>query len=206
MTLYERAVAQLQSNLPMLLAAGLAGFTWWLIQASPKDVAKPRPARVPSQADYQLNKATIARFDSQGRLQAVIDGEAMSHYPVNDELRIDRMVLSARDLKGQGLHASAREGYANGLAKEVVIQGGAKAIATPAPGQAKSGGVKQGPVRLMGERFHINTETQVLTSEQPVTMVHSAGEIRAQGLKYDQTRGVTELKGRVVGHYSDAQP
>lgn len=205
MTLFERAVGQLQSNLPMLLAAGLAGFTWWLIQASPKDVAQPRPARVPSQADYQLNKATIARFDSQGRLQAVIDGELMSHYPVNDELRIDRMVLSARDLKGQGLHASAREGYANGLAKEVIIRGGAKAIATPAPGKPAAG-IKQGPMRLTGELFHINTETHVLTSDQPVKLVHSAGEIRAQGLRYDQTKGVTELKGRVVGHYSEGQP
>lgn len=205
MTLFERAVAQFQSNLPMILAAGLAGFTWWLIQASPKEVAQPRPARVPSQADYQLSKATIARFDSVGRLQAVIDGESMSHYPVNDELRIDRMVLSARDLKGQGLHASAREGFASGLAKEVVIRGGARAVATPAQGKPASG-IKQGPVRLTGEMFHINTETHVLTSSQPVTLVHSAGEIRAQGMRYDQTKGVTELKGRVVGHYSEVQP
>lgn len=204
MTLFERAVAQLQSNLPMLLAAGMAGFTWWLIQASPKEVAQPRPARVPTQADYQLAKATIARFDQNGRLQAVIDGESMSHYPVNDELRIDRMVLSARDLKGQGLHASAREGYANGMAKEVIIRGGAKAVATPAPGAHRSG-LKQGPVRLMGETFHINTETHVLSSDQPVTLIHSAGEIRAQGLRHDQSKSVTELKGRVVGHYDDVQ-
>lgn len=200
MTLFERAVAQFQVNLPLLLAAGLAGFSWWLVQSTPKEVTQPRPARVSTQADYELFGATVAHFDDQGRLQAVIDGEAMRHYPVNDEIKIDRMVLSARDPKGQGLHAVANAGYANQMAREVLISGGAKIVATPAP---STSGSKTGTIRLLGESFHINTQTHVLMTDQPVTVLSDVSKIDAQGLRHDQRTGVTELKGRVLGEYSE---
>lgn len=203
MTLFERAVAQFQVNLPLLLAAGLAGFSWWLVQSTPKDAVQPRPARVSTQADYELFGATIAHFDGEGRLQAVIDGEAIRHFPVNDELKIDRMVLSARGLTGQGIHAVANAGYANQLTNEVVISGGAKIVATPPPDQKVQ---KQGPVRLTGEVFQINTKSHVLASDKPVTVLSDFAQIDAQGIRYDQILGVTELKGRVVGRYSETKP
>ena len=201
MTLFERAVAGLQANLPMLLAAGLAGFTWWLIQATPKDDGPARPARVASTPDYVLTEATVARFDAQGRLQGVVDGQAIRHYPGDDKLQIDQMVLSARDEKGQGLHAVAREGLANGQAEVVVIRGGANVVATPASGAVSGGRALRGPVRLHGEEFKVDSRAHVLTSDQPVTMVHDSGEIRGTALRYEQLTGITLLQGRVVGHY-----
>lgn len=201
MTLFERAVAQLQANLPMLLAAGLAGFTWWLIQASPKDEGPPRPTRVSTHPDYELSEATVARFDPQGRLQAVVDGQSIRHYPVEDELRIDAMVLSARDEKGQALHAVAREGQANGRAEVVVIKGGAKVVATPASSPIVGGKALRGPVRLNGEVFRVDTQAHVLTSDQPVTLQHESGEVRGDQLRYEQLTGITELQGRVRGFY-----
>lgn len=202
MTLFERAVAGFQANLPMLLAAGLAGFTWWLIQATPKDDGPARPARVASTPDYVLTEATVARFDAKGRLQGVVDGQSIRHYPGDDQLQIDQMVLSARDDKGQGLHAVAREGLANGQAEVVVIRGGAKVVATPASGAMAGGRTMRGPVRMHGESFQIDSKTHVLTSDQPVTVVHDSGEIDATALRYEQLTGITQLQGRVVGHYN----
>lgn len=202
MTLFERAVAGFQANLPMLLAAGLAGFTWWLIQATPKDDGPARPARVASTPDYVLTEATVARFDAKGRLQGVVDGQSIRHYPGDDQLQIDQMVLSARDEKGQGLHAEAREGLANGQAEVVVIRGGAKVVATPASGAMAGGRALRGPVRMHGESFQIDSKTHVLTSDQPVTVVHDSGEIDATALRYEQQTGITQLQGRVVGHYN----
>ncbi len=204
MTLFERAVAQLQANVPMLLAAGLAGFTWWLIQASPKDEGPPRPTRVSTRPDYELSEATVARFDPQGRLQAVVDGQAIRHYPADDELQIDAMVLSARDEKGQALHAVAREGQANGRAEVVVIKGGAKVVATPASNPIVGGKALRGPVRLSGEIFRVDTQAHVLTSDQPVTVQHESGEVRGDQLRYEQLTGITELQGRVKGFYEGA--
>lgn len=204
MTLFERAVAQLQANVPMLLAAGLAGFTWWLIQASPKDEGPPRPTRVSSRPDYELNEATVARFDPQGRLQAVVDGQAIRHYPVEDELQIDAMVLSARDEKGQALHAVAREGQANGRAEVVVIRGGAKVVVTPASSPVAGAKALRGPARLSGEVFRVDTQAHVLTSDQPVTVQHESGEIHGDQLRYEQLTGITEVQGRVKGFYHGA--
>ncbi len=202
MTLFERAVAGFQANLPMLLAAGLAGFTWWLIQATPKDEGPARRARAASTPDYVLTEATVARFDAKGRLQGVVDGQSIRHYPGDDQLQIDQMVLSARDEKGQGLHAVAREGLANGQAEVVVIRGGAKVVATPASGAMAGGRTMRGPVRMHGESFQIDAKTHVLTSDQPVTVVHDSGEIDATAMRYEQLTGITQLQGRVVGHYN----
>ena len=202
MTFFQRLVAQLQAGLPMLLAAGMAGFTWWLIQASPKDEGPARPAHVSSNPDYVLSEAHIARFDPQGRLQAVIDGRAIRHYPAQDELQIDQLVLSARDEKGQGLHAVARQGLANGQAEIVTILGGAKVVATPASAPLPGGKPVQGPVRLSGEVFKVDTRAHVLTSDQPVTLQNDNGEIHAQALRHEQLTGITQLDGRVTGHYA----
>ncbi|MGE5452026.1 MAG: LPS export ABC transporter periplasmic protein LptC [Acidobacteriota bacterium] len=204
MTLFQRIVAQIQANLPMLLAAGLAAFTWWLIQASPKDAGPARASRVSTRPDYELNEATVARFDPQGRLQAVVDGQAIRHYPVEDELQIDAMVLSARDEKGQALHAVAREGQANGRAEVLVIRGGAKVVATPASSAVVGGRAVRGPVRLSGEVFKVDSRAHVLTSDQPVTVQHESGEVRADRLRYEQVTGITELEGRVRGFYRGA--
>ncbi|HET8693288.1 MAG TPA: LPS export ABC transporter periplasmic protein LptC [Aquabacterium sp.] len=201
MTLFERAVYQFQANLPMLLAAGLAGFTWWLIQASPKDTGPAQPTPASTRPDYVLNGATVARFDPQGHLVGVIDGQSIRHYSADDRLQIDDMVLSARDAQGQGLHAVAREGEANGKAEVVVIRGGAKVVATPASGARTADKGLQGPVRLTGEIFRLDSHAHVLTSDQPVTVENNSARVHADALRYEQLSGVTELKGHVTGVY-----
>ncbi|HET8871261.1 MAG TPA: LPS export ABC transporter periplasmic protein LptC, partial [Aquabacterium sp.] len=176
MTLFERAVYQFQANLPMLLAAGLAGFTWWLIQASPKDSGPAKAQPLSTRPDYILSDAVVARFDAQGRLEGVVNGQAIRHYPAEDRLQIDQMVLSARDEKGQGLHAVARQGEANGQAEVVVIRGGAKVVATPASNATPAGRAPVGPVTMTGEVFRLDNRADLLTSDQPVTLLNSSGQ------------------------------
>ena len=53
---------------------------------------------------------------------------------------------------------------------------------------------------MHGESFQIDSKTHVLTSDQPVTVVHDSGEIDATALRYEQQTGITQLQGRVVGH------
>jgi lipopolysaccharide export system protein LptC len=59
-------------------------------------------------------------------------------------------------------------------------------------------------LRLNGETFNLDTRKHVLVSDQPVTMVHDSGEIHAEALRYDQTTGIADLKGRVTGFYHPA--
>lgn len=193
--LLERA----QASLPLLAAAGLAGFTWWLVQSSPKADSGARPALAASVPDFELNKARVARFDAQGRIEAVLDGETMRHYPDTDRLQIEQLTLSARDDKGLGLRAASLHGEADRKAEVVTLSGGAQVTALPAtdPGT----GLRAAPAHFSGEGLRIDTRTRVVTSDQPVRLQQQGSEVRAQNLRYDDRTGVTELGGRVHGQY-----
>ncbi|KGM40383.1 hypothetical protein JY96_11035 [Aquabacterium sp. NJ1] len=193
--LLERA----QAALPLLAAAGLAGFTWWLVQSSPKEGSAARPALAASVPDFELNQARVARFDAQGRIEAVLDGQTMRHYPDTDRLQIDQLTLSARDDKGLGLRAVSQRGEADRKAEVVTLSGGAKVTALPAtdPGT----GLRAAPAHFTGEGLRIDTRTRVVSSDQPVLLQQQGSEVRAQNMRYDDRTGITDLGGRVRGQY-----
>lgn len=195
-----------QATLPLLAVASLAGFSWWLVQSSPHDSGPSAPRRASSAPDYELHSARVVRVDPQGRLEAVLDGQVMRHYPDTDRLQIDQVVLTARDAKGQGLRAIAQQGEADQRAEVVTLRGGAQVVATPplaADGdKAVAGsGLRGGPVRFTGEGLRIDTLGRTVTSEQPVRISQDHSQIDAQSLRYTEQTGVTELGGRVRGHY-----
>lgn len=189
-----------QALLPLIAAAGLAGFTWWLVESSPHDGGPSRAAVASSAPDYELRKARVARVDAQGRLSAVLDGQAMRHYTDTDRLQIDQLVLSARDEKGQGLHAVANEGEANRNAEVLTLRGGARVIALPAASD-QGVGLRGGPVRFAGEGLRIDMRTRVVSSTEPVRLTQDHSQIEGQSITYNDRTGVAELGGRVHGHY-----
>lgn len=188
-----------QATLPLLAAAGLAGFTWWLVQSSPKEGGASRPALASSTPDFVLDKARVARFDAQGRIEAVLDGDTMRHYPDSDRLQIDKPALSARDEKGQGLRAISALGEADRKAEVVTLSGGAHVTAFPAsePGT----GLRAAPAHFTGEGLRIDTRTRVVTSDHPVLLQQEGSEVRAQTMRYDDRTGIADLSGRVRGQY-----
>lgn len=190
---------QAQATLPMLAVAGLAGFTWWLVQSSPKEGGAAAPTMASSTPDFELGSARVARFDATGRIEAVLDGDAMRHYPDSDRLQIDKLTLSARDAKGQGLQAVSNQGEADRQAEVVTLTGGARIVALPAaePGT----GLRAGPATFTGEGLRIDTRTRVVTSNDPVLLEQQGSQVRAQNLRYDNHTGITELGGRVHGRY-----
>ncbi|HYR26727.1 MAG TPA: LPS export ABC transporter periplasmic protein LptC, partial [Aquabacterium sp.] len=116
-----------QAALPLLGAAALAGVTWWLVQSASEDTGPASAAKVSSAPDYELQQARIVRVDAQGRLEAVLDGQRIRHYPATDQLHVDTLALSARDAQGQGLQATAHEGVADQRAEVVTLQGDVRA-------------------------------------------------------------------------------
>ena len=57
-------LARLQSALPVVVAAGLAGFSWWLVSSSPGPRQTAPAAKADDRPDYILSRARIARFDA----------------------------------------------------------------------------------------------------------------------------------------------
>jgi lipopolysaccharide export system protein LptC len=184
-----------------LAAAGLAGFTWWLVQSSPRDSGPARAATASSAPDYTLAKARVARIDPAGHLEAILDGQSMRHYPDTDRLLIDDLVLSARDKNGQGLHAVAAQGEADRQADVVTLRGGAHVVGLPNAAADAGTGLRSGPINFVGEGLRVDTRSRVLTSDHPVDLTQDQTHVHGQTLRYDDSTGVTEMGGRVVGRY-----
>lgn len=191
-----------RSAVPMVMLSGMAGFTWWLVQSAPT-LQGARPAALASSSpDYELQKARIERYSPDGRLIAILDGQAMRHYADGDRLEIDAVQLSARDAKGQHVQGVARQGEANGSQDTVVLHGGARVVATPASGAVVKGQpMDQSPVVIEGELLRFNTTERVVSSELPVKITHAQGQILGGNLRYEEGSRVGELGNRVHGRY-----
>jgi lipopolysaccharide export system protein LptC len=193
---------KLQASLPLLAAAGLAGFTWWLVQSSPRDGGPARTPKVLSEPDYVLERARVARFDASGRIVAVVDGDRMAHLPDRDVLLIDQVQLSVRDARGRGLIAQARHGEADPQAHQVWLQGQARVTAWPELGAGVAGSGLPAPLRFDGEELKVDTARRNLVSTRPVKFIRADSHIDGSALRYDHASGVTELDGRVHGAFS----
>jgi lipopolysaccharide export system protein LptC len=209
-------LARAQSAAPLMLAAVLAGFTWWLVVSSP-DVADGRRPPEPDRGtpDYELAHARLARFDAKGRLEAVIDGDRMRHYPLTQTVQIDAMQLALRHPDGRRVLAQAREGEwseGKGLASlvgeaDVRLADVGAVLPASAGSEAADGGNERkgheslgaGVTQILGERLDLDTRARVLTSEQPVTVLREGSAVRAQTLRHDEPAGLTDLGGRVHG-------
>ncbi len=197
-------LARAQAAAPLVLAGLLAGFTWWLVVSSPH--TEEARATLPDQGtpDYELAHARLARFDAQGRLEAVVDGERMRHYQVTQAVQIDAMQLAMRNPDGRRLLAQAREGEWNdslglasltGEADVRLADVGAVLPLRVDPNASEGAGV----TRILGERLELDTRVRVLTSRQPVTVLREGSVVKAQTLRHDEPAGITELGGRVRG-------
>jgi lipopolysaccharide export system protein LptC len=190
-----------QAAVPLLAVAGLAGFTWWLVQSSPKVGGATRPTLAASTPDFVLNHARVARFDAQGRIEAVLDGREIRHFPDTDKLEIDQLRLSARDEQGQGLQAAALLGVADHRAEWVTLSGQARVVAMPNAATAAQAGLRDRPVHFLSERVRIDTRSRVVSADVPVTLQQVGSVVHAQSLHYDDRTGIADLGGRVRGHY-----
>jgi len=213
-------LARLQSALPLVVAAGLAGFSWWLVSSSPAPRQAAAAAKADDRPDYILSRARLARFDADGRLEAVLDGDTMRHRPVSNTMDIDAMVLSARHADGRSVHATAQRGEWVEPTGVVTLSGGADVRLMPAltpaptPGEASTAGTLQGDAgtglragttRIVGEGLRLDTHARVLSSTLPVTVTRDRSEVRGQTLRHDDMAGLTLLGGRVHGRL-EGQP
>ena len=186
-------VTGLTSAWPVLVLLGLAGFTWWLVQSSPK-LESAKVARVgDDRPDYILSHARLARFDENGRLEAVVDGNTMRHHPLSGVLDIDSVVMSGHHEDGIQVHGLAQQGHWQERDEVLVLEGAADVVITP-----KSGDPEE-VTRVTGERLRIDTRKRTLDSAQPVHLSQAHRQIQAQSLHHDDIAQLTLLGGRLYG-------
>lgn len=192
-------LSRLQSLAPLVVAAALAGFTWWLVASSPESEQAARPMADPAVPDYELAQARLARFDANGRIEAVLDGDRMRHYPATQSLQVDAMQMAARHVDGRRLQAQAEQGEWQEGSGVVTLTGGADVRMLPAAAASGAASEPAGTTRVRGEQLKLDTRARVVSSQQPVWLTRDRSEVRAQSLRHDEAAGLTDLGGRVVG-------
>jgi lipopolysaccharide export system protein LptC len=186
---YRRALDTLSAYLPLLLMAGLAMGTWWLVKNTPSaEVARvARPPR--HEPDYAMSEFMVRRFAANGTMRAQIEGDRMRHFPDTDTLEIDNPRIHAYGDDGRVTVATARQALSNRDGSEVQLSGGAHVVRQATPTQAA--------IEFRGEFLHYFQNTERVRSHLPVTVTQAGTEVRADSMAYDNLAGVLDFKGRL---------
>lgn len=185
----DRLRMALGTYLPLLMMVALALATWWLVKISPPAPEQRKPSAVRHDADYQLARFSMQRFDANGRLAVLIEGEQLRHYPDTDELEIDTVRITATAPDGRVTRATARHAVAAGDGSEARLEGDAR-IVSQGPGD-------EPPVEIEGQRLLAQLQQRVFSTDQPVRVRQGASEFSAAALRYDDTTRQLVLTGRL---------
>jgi lipopolysaccharide export system protein LptC len=184
-----RVREMLSSYLPLLLMAGLALATWWLVKNTPVpgDVARETAPR--HEPDYTMRAFSMKRFARQGPLRVQIDGETLRHYPDTDTLEIDNPSIRTFGSDGRLTIASARRAITNADATEVQLVGSAQ-VRSESPSSDE-------PIEMKSEFLHAFLDTERVRSHLPVWVKRGATEVRAEGFEYDNLTSIVQFRGKV---------
>lgn len=164
--------------LPLVLMAGLAAGTWWLVNIAPVPAGAGGPAAPPDTPDYILRDFALRRYLPSGELQGLIEGRVLRHYPADDRHEVDGLTLRTRDAAGQWIVATALRGEADGQGRWVRLNG--QAVVQR---DAAAGGT---PLRVEGEAFEVRVDEGRIRSDTPVRLVQEGLVVHGAGLDYEE--------------------
>ena len=86
---HQRRPALLLVGLGIVLAAG----SFWLVEISNRSSGSTTEQSQRTDPDYFVDNFSYAKLDALGRLEYVIEGLKMTHYPVDNRSEIDKPVV-----------------------------------------------------------------------------------------------------------------
>ena len=188
--------------LPVVLMGLLALGTWWLVRNAPMPQMPRAEVERRHEADYFMRDFSVKNFDAAGRLQSELQGSLARHYPDTDTIDIDAVRMRSQAPDGRVTHATANRALSNGDGTEVQLFGNAvvtrEALALP-------NGQKQPKLEFRGEFLHAWTQTERVSSNQPVTLIRGNDRFTANSMDYDNLEQVLEMRGRVQGTIAPAR-
>ena len=188
--------------LPVVLMGLLALGTWWLVRNAPMPQLPRAEVERRHEADYFMRDFSVKNFDAAGRLQSELQGSLARHYPDTDTIDIDAVRMRSQAPDGRVTHATANRALSNGDGTEVQLFGNAvvtrEALVLP-------NGQKQPKLEFRGEFLHAWTQTERVSSNQPVTLIRGNDRFTANSMDYDNLEQVLEMRGRVQGTIAPAR-
>jgi len=184
----QRLRGMLTTYLPLLMMSALAALTWWLARYSPQASDERPPRVVRHDPDYTAQRATLQRFNAEGRLVAQVEGEQVRHYPDTAEIEVDTVRLATTGPDGRRTQATARQAIAADDSSRYSLQGGARVLSTAADGHN---------VQIDGEHLVVLPKERRVRADKPVTVRQGGSTLVADAMEFDETTQLVTLHGHV---------
>jgi len=184
----ERLRQALLNYLPLAVMVALAVLSWWLVRSSPRPAAAGAPAAVRHEADYQLERFHLQRYDAEGRPTVRLEGDKLRHYPDSDQHEIDAVRLWLTGTDGRQTEATARQAVVDGDGNRVRLAGDV---------QVRSQAGSEPPLWFEGQQLLVLVPERQLRTEQPVRVRQGHSEFTAAALVFDEPQRTLQLQGKL---------
>ncbi|ATA58026.1 LPS export ABC transporter periplasmic protein LptC [Variovorax boronicumulans] len=182
--------------LPIILMAGVALGTYWLVRNAPKLLEPTVKAAPTHEPDYFMRDFVIKNFLPNGDLRSELHGTEGRHYPDTDTIEVDQVRMRSVSPEGLVTRSSANRGLSNSDGSEIQLFGNAIVIREPA---VSASGKATPRLEFRGEFLHAFLDTEKVQSNKPVTLIRGSDQFTGDTLDYDNLSGVANLTGRVRG-------
>ncbi|MCK9517235.1 MAG: LPS export ABC transporter periplasmic protein LptC [Ottowia sp.] len=182
--------------LPVLVMAGFALGTFWLVRSAPRlnlGAAAAPPSHDP---DYRMQHFSVRNFDADGQLSSELTGDSGTHYPDTDTLEVAEPRMRSYGENGEVTDGEARRGVANHDGSHIQLYDDARIWRDA--WQDAEGNVMP-PMEFQGEYLNALTRREQVDSDQPVKLIRGADWFVGDTFDYDNHSGVANLRGNVRG-------
>lgn len=198
---FRRGWDRVSIYLPLILMGVLALGTYWLVRSTPV-FSPPESPRAPTHdPDYFMKQFTVKTFDVAGRLKSEVSGAQARHFPDTDTLEIDNARIRSFDAQGRLTTATAIRALTNADGSEVQLIGNALVVR-----EAVTGPKVVPRLEFRGEFLHAFMKTEQIRSDKPVALSRGTDRFVADSMEYDNIKQVIDLRGRVKGTLTPANP
>lgn len=181
---------------PVLMMAGLALGTYWLVRNTPVFSAPEAERQVGHEVDYFMRTFSVKSFGEAGQLKSELHGVEARHFPDTDILEIDQARMRSIDARANVTTGTANRAYVNSDGSQVQLTGNAVVVREASP-DGKGGSAPR--LEFRGEFLHVFVNEDRVKSHKPVLLIRGPDQFTGDTFAYDNLDQVAQLQGRVRG-------
>lgn len=172
---------------PIAVISLLAAGTFWLNRAT--QIGDSRDGRQRHDPDYVVDHFTIRRFDDTGRLQHLLVGERMLHYPDNDSTEV--VAPRVTYFRTPPVRVTSNKAWLDKDGKHITLDGNVLVIR-----EGQNGGP---PTEISTSVLYATPDDSFAHTDAPVVIAQGQSVLRGTGMETNDNSQISILHGRASG-------
>jgi LPS export ABC transporter protein LptC len=164
-----------------------------VLSGGEREVATPSVIEAPADPGYSARQATLIQTGADGAPLYTIDAQEVQQRPAEGLIDLQQVVLGFKDSAGDDWTARANHGELAQNSGIVKLDGAVHATGVVA-------GTGE-PADITTEQLTFDTNTQVATTHEPVTLLMSGRKLNAAGMVANLKERHVQLESGVHGFY-----